>query len=385
MSLFLPPEILDLIIDHLYDDPTALKTCCIASKSWVPRARTQLFAEVEFCSKSTPIESWTTAFPDPSNSPAHHARSLSVGACSFYTTASMDVRPWICSFRHVTKLRVYTIWYDDSQVYLTQLQGFSPVLESLSLIYSAIPTSEIFDLVCSFPSLNDLSLVSLTDEETKGGWAIPSTSPKFTGQLVLRMGSGIRSDVRRLLDLPGGLHFSSISITSPVRDVGSIADLILRCSGTLESLWIIYYDPGMFPWLKRLICALSLPVDSEPYEVPPPLDLSKATRLEDVEFLLNTQTIQWITDTLRSAKSGHLQQIAITVSPSFTSLVRATAVQEWEGLDHLLVQLWTSRSICPMLKYAETQKRDDLKTLVRVLLPEATNRGIIDVVESQRR
>ena len=39
----LPPEILDLIVGHLCDK-TALKTCCIVSKSWVPRNRAYLFA-----------------------------------------------------------------------------------------------------------------------------------------------------------------------------------------------------------------------------------------------------------------------------------------------------------------------------------------------------
>ena len=48
MSCTLPPEILDLIIDHLHDEPATLKTCCVVSKSWVPRTRKHLFALVEF-------------------------------------------------------------------------------------------------------------------------------------------------------------------------------------------------------------------------------------------------------------------------------------------------------------------------------------------------
>jgi len=49
MSRSLPPEILDLIVDHLHDEPTALKACCLVSKSWVPRTWNHLFALVEFC------------------------------------------------------------------------------------------------------------------------------------------------------------------------------------------------------------------------------------------------------------------------------------------------------------------------------------------------
>jgi hypothetical protein len=143
---------------------------------------------------------------------------------------------------------VHTTRLDDvNQISFTQLRGFSPVLKLLFLVYSSAPHSEIFDLICSFPSLEDLALVSLAENEMEGEWTSPPTSPKLTGELVMRMWSGIRSDVRRLLDLPGGLHFSSISTTSPIRDAESMADLVSRCSDTLKFLSISYYSPGMFP------------------------------------------------------------------------------------------------------------------------------------------
>jgi len=70
----LPPEILDLIVDHLHDEPFALRAqleiCCLVSKSWVPRTRKHLFTHLTFDdslverSKSH-IELWKRAFPDP--------------------------------------------------------------------------------------------------------------------------------------------------------------------------------------------------------------------------------------------------------------------------------------------------------------------------------
>jgi hypothetical protein len=44
----LPPEILDYIIDLLHDEPETLKRCCLVSKSWVPRTRKHLFADIGF-------------------------------------------------------------------------------------------------------------------------------------------------------------------------------------------------------------------------------------------------------------------------------------------------------------------------------------------------
>ena len=242
-----PPEILNLIVDQLHGEPTALKACCTVSKSWVSRARAHLFADVEF-STTSPIELWMRAFPDPSNSPAHYARNLSVDVCSLLPTTSTDARIRFRSFRQVTKLKVYVTWYqDDEFVSFAQLHSFSPVLKSLDLNYSSSPPSEVINLICSFPSLEDLSLSSWMVEKPKGGWTIPSTSPRLTGELLLTMHGQARPDVRQLLDLPGGLHFSRISMSCPDKDAESTAVLVSMCSDTLESLRIHHYCPGVFP------------------------------------------------------------------------------------------------------------------------------------------
>ena len=76
MLPLLPPEIFDLTIDHLHDEPITLKPCCLVSKSWVPRARRNLFARVEIDSYQRHIQLWMKTVPDPSNSPGHHTRIL---------------------------------------------------------------------------------------------------------------------------------------------------------------------------------------------------------------------------------------------------------------------------------------------------------------------
>jgi len=72
MSPDLMPELLDLIVDHLRGELTTLETCCVVSKSWVPRAQKHLFAHVEFH-----VELWKKAFPDPST------RHLRYPVCRF--------------------------------------------------------------------------------------------------------------------------------------------------------------------------------------------------------------------------------------------------------------------------------------------------------------
>lgn len=71
----LPGELLDHIVDFLHGQKDALKSCCLVSKSWVPRTWKHLFAFV-FIDTSAKLQLWKNTFPDPSRSPAFYAKRL---------------------------------------------------------------------------------------------------------------------------------------------------------------------------------------------------------------------------------------------------------------------------------------------------------------------
>ena len=238
MSCTLPPEILDLIIDHLHDEPATLKTCCVVSKSWVPRTRKHLFAHVEFHYSKSPFELWKKAFPDPSNSPAHHTYSLLVDERPIAFSVDAGAVDWIRTFRNVEYLR----FSFASRATLVPFYGMLPVVRSLHMRHSTV---DVFDLICSFPLLENLWLDVLYPEVD--GWNTPSTSPKLTGSLYLRTRGCTDHVIRRLLDLPGGLHFSMVNVKFFDDEAESIGDLVARCSDTLESLTVLYCPPGVFP------------------------------------------------------------------------------------------------------------------------------------------
>jgi hypothetical protein len=218
MSWPLPPEVSDLIIDCLCNEPATLKACCLVSKSWVPRARKHLFACVPL-EDAVYIRLWMKAFPADNQ--------------------------WIRVFRRIEKLYVG----DYTKASLVQLHGLSPTIKYLDIAHSCLPFADIFDLVCSFPLLEDLTWRSWKSESDSDGWVAPSTSPKFTGTLFLTR--EIRSVARGLLALPGGLHFTSVDLICPVEQAESAMDLVSGCSETLESLCIDYcqYDHSTFPSL----------------------------------------------------------------------------------------------------------------------------------------
>jgi len=236
----LPQETLDSIIDHLHNEPTVLKTCCVVSKSWVPRTRKHLFTHVTFNTSNFRMAQWKKTFPDPSNSPARYTRTLCVTNLKTLRAMDTDMGSWIHAFCNVVHLEFLYV----CRAVLAQFCGLSPTVRSLRLTHS---TAEVFDLICSFPLLEDLALINLYSEGGAEVWKAPSTSPKLTGILELRSPVVTRPAVRRLLDLPGGLHFSGIDVMFFDDEAESVKELISGCSSTLEFLTTRCYPSCTFP------------------------------------------------------------------------------------------------------------------------------------------
>jgi len=258
MSSFLPPEILDIVVDHLHDEPAVLRACCLVSKSLVPRSRTHLFAHVIFSNAS--IEPWMMAFPDPSNSPAHYTRTLTIYDHRLVTVVGPVVARRICafSFQNVVHLNVRSESHVSAgtPISLVPFRGLSPAIKSLRLALSYAHPSEVFGLVCSLPLLEDFALRDSGHWNEVDEWNPPLTSPRLTGSLELcNVNEGIASITRQLLDLPNGLNFTKIKLLHVghgKKDFESITDLVSGCSNTLESFYVSDYHLGELPSLPVL-------------------------------------------------------------------------------------------------------------------------------------
>lgn len=156
---------------------------------------------------------------------------------------------------------IFTVPTDNTWLSLIQFHGFSPVLRTLHVVHHSAALSEVFGLICSFPSLEDLTLLS-SGRNGADVCAVPPASPKLNG--VLCIGPGIRFVVPKLLALPGVIHFRKITITCGIEDAESITPLVAGCSDSLKHLSILY---SHFSDARD-----------------PPSDLSKATKPEEVEL-----------------------------------------------------------------------------------------------------
>ena len=402
---YLPRETLDYIVDLLQHEPETLKECCLVSKPWIPRTRKHLFATIEFISVND-LESWKKTFSDPLNSPARYTHTLFFRSAGVVAAAGAGTGSLVQAFSQVVRLELSA---SDAKplmrfgtletTSLAPFHGFSPTLKSLRVDSVVLPSPQVLDLICSFPLLEDLSLLGhdkpLDDDNDPHGprTAIPSTSPPLTGSLELTMLLGMGRVVRQLLDLPNGVNFRKLLLWWFYKtDLPPMMELVAKCYDTLEYLDVRSYPPGTFALV--LFCGYNPPWFVGDY-TPASIDLSKTTKLKDVIFRPGSLNIKWVIMALQTIapKSRDLPQISIHVpytsaltvtGPNVRRSVGERDFEQWLELDRLLVQLWESRSAHPKILctvWKGEKEKEDLRDYIKHLLPEITKKVIIDLAE----
>ena len=219
----------------------------MVSKSWIPRTRKHLFAKIRF-DLAEELDSWKQTFPDPSTSPASYAETLAIGCPEEVTVADAEADGWIRGFYRVVHLEVGGFLAES----LTPLlHGFSPAIKSLHVDVTMFSPSQIFNLILSFPLLEDLRMMGWEVCDDGSPDELPtvvqlSNPPAFTGSLEISM-PGMEPIVRRLLSVPGGIHFRRLTLNWTCDEDGLLtAALVERCSHTLESLSIARKPLGTF-------------------------------------------------------------------------------------------------------------------------------------------
>jgi len=291
----LPLETLDYIADLLHDKPEILKQCCLVSKSWIPRIRKHLFAHISFYSPVV-LESWKKTFPDRSTSPAYHTQTLFVGCPEVVTVADAGEDGWIRTFSGVMRLVVRgnlaNVSITQVSLDLAPFHGFSPVLKYFRISLATLQNSQIFDLISSLPTLEDMSVsANVIDTNDLLSLDVPpsavqsSASPPLIGTLHLALPIGAGPVTRRLLALPGGVHFRNLVLSwSEEADLQWLNALVAGCSGTLEYLTTTCYRRGTpTSFLPLTSCNPPLFVGDHG---PASIDLSKGTKLKEAVFLL---------------------------------------------------------------------------------------------------
>lgn len=157
-DISIPPELFDMIIDHLHDDKHSLATCGRICRQWVPSSRKHLFSSITLTPYSEMLNLFLDLLDCPLTNIPPHVRNLSVEG-----RGHVDKLQW--SVEDLSRLpqRLYAI---DSLSFVTVgWRDMSPEFRSAALpLFNRVTNLGIkyfTNLICMFPSLQELFLTSI--------------------------------------------------------------------------------------------------------------------------------------------------------------------------------------------------------------------------------
>jgi hypothetical protein len=241
-----PQELLDQIFDNLHDEDV-LKSCCLVSRSFVPRIRRLLFADVTFRTVKD-LRSWKNLFPDPATSPACYTQNLVISCSKAITAPDREERHWILAFSRVVHFEVVVL--RGSQASLIPFHGFSPALKSLHITWIGLTPSSILNLLHSFPLIEDFAVIAWDTLLVEDADERPTIiQPPLTGALKLFAIGGMNSIISRLFSPLNGFRFRKLELSlNHEEDFQSTSALVEGCCLTLESLKVAVIMDGTSVW-----------------------------------------------------------------------------------------------------------------------------------------
>ncbi|KAF7354059.1 hypothetical protein MVEN_01093100 [Mycena venus] len=162
-SPILPPEVIDLIIDNLHDQPSTLRACSLVGRNWLDGSRHHLFNRIYLTARNLGV--FRDLLKSPSNTLSFHLRHLH--ATGFQAPDLIQLLPLLPALSHLHWLSIYRnlILHDDAVLGA----GTFPLIRSLTLSRTSFTSRPgLSDFLSRFPSLKKLALdpVSVSQRES---------------------------------------------------------------------------------------------------------------------------------------------------------------------------------------------------------------------------
>ena len=122
-------------------------------------------------------------FPDPSTSPGRYTKTLSIDNAGIVTTADAEAGGCIRGFPCVERFEVDLLFH-RSAVPLVPPHGFSPAVKSLCVVVLALPPSQAFNPILSFPLPRDLAMINYYETSGYRRRSIGERVSVLTGELL---------------------------------------------------------------------------------------------------------------------------------------------------------------------------------------------------------
>ena len=239
--MYLPPELINRILEYLTDDSQSLKAVSLVSKTWTTWCQARLFESVRL----TPpvLQRWLKDVSQEADGPASHTRTLALEEyrlIPWINPQYLDFPPSaLSSFSDVKSLSLIqwnaTLFSGASPE--PHFCHFSKSLCRLSLQFCMLDPVILFDFLSLLPNVDDLDIAYpyISPGGLRTIQNVPDTSPSFRGTLSL---AGIQSD-RLILKVLTALllRFSTIRIKScAFYGPDEYQTLLTGCGDTLVTL-----------------------------------------------------------------------------------------------------------------------------------------------------
>jgi hypothetical protein len=244
-SILVPQELVDLIIDNLWGDKTALKTCSLVTKACAARSRQHLFYEVEILTDGQ-RDAWTRLFPYPGESAtAGLVRRLHIHEVHLLEDVSKlnleQFRNLVHFTLEMTPLnQCMRLKLSDSILRNILLLPIS--LHSLRLALGRIHARDLTSLFGRFQDLDDLSLTGVVLDShqptPQAEGAAFVSSPKFRGKLSVSIIEGSSGLFNLFAALPNVVQFSHIQLFMVSDTTRNVSAWLLPVAKTLTLLKI---------------------------------------------------------------------------------------------------------------------------------------------------
>ncbi|PIL24520.1 hypothetical protein GSI_14276 [Ganoderma sinense ZZ0214-1] len=353
----LPPELCDQTIDHLWDDPDALRACSLTCKDWLPSSRYHLFRNVRLRHSDDVTRFRALLDSNPTIAPC--VRKLSLSAEYNCGGAAREDDAWVNSaaelfsvLQHVTTLALARVrWHALSGRTRAAFTGLFKSVRQLFLFEVAFDTSrDVVAFLSAFPALRELYFHAVswaTDSPAPFELEDGSDAPLDTTSKIPRMQlsylfldptSSPTLVTEWLLRRPGSHALQTIQLCW--RELGSTKAVgaLLRASGSaLESLHVEFPSP---PSPSSPSSPSHLDMDA----LRDDLSLAHNPQLRALHFGgLDVRAAQqgtrrlfpwvWVTAMLAQVHSRHLQELSFMLEIADVRDLRAL---DWARIDAAL-------------------------------------------------
>ncbi|KAF9779609.1 hypothetical protein BJ322DRAFT_1214207 [Thelephora terrestris] len=242
--MYLPPELIRQILDHLSDDVESLRAMALVSKAWASWCRAHLFKSVHL--RPNTAEAWFKNVSHEVDGPASHTRALTLEDRSGvrWINPQCSYLPHLASFSNVRSLS-FRHW-DATRFNAASLEPhfghFGKSLRAVRLRFCKFGPAGFFDFLSLLPNVDDLEIGDVYEHPERPDTVpdIPGATPNFHGTLSLGdLYSPWLSEALAMLPL----RFSTIEINNRgiyAQDV--YQPLFTSCRDTLVTLRLAVTD-----------------------------------------------------------------------------------------------------------------------------------------------